>query len=345
MPRTTTSPARRGSALSLTILVSVVITGLVMTMAWSAGVQASMTGSVTRLDKAFYAAESGAQRLAWYAKNNKMASLPSPLKGTVEGCDYSATWTTISGTTIRITSTASLGAVSYTCSMVVVPPSETLPTFSTGGDFDNKNIDIEGDMVTGGDYTNGGNGKLEGNLTYSGTATNLSRVYGDKTLASYIPLDVTSLLPKLKSYAVTPTLTGNQVNRTFDFTAISATRKVIYVEGDVVNPEFIGEGTLVVKGNVSSLDSFGTEDKPVNIVADGDISTSGGAKVFGTLYASGAWYRQKVTLVGLVYVNGISPSNSAASSMKMTQAPWFDPRLNEAGKTFAKFMNFTGPQP
>jgi len=333
---------RRGSALSLAIIVSVVITGLVMTMAWSAGVQASMATGVAKMDGAYYAAEAGVQKVAWYCKNNKIASITSPLTGTIGGYAYSASWATVSGTTIRITCRASLGNVAYTCSQTVVPPPVVLPTFSTGGDFDNKNINITGSMVTGGAYSNGGSGSISGDLTYGTTVTNYTGSSAPLK-APYTALDMSTLGPYLIGYAQV-TYTGTQTNKTFDFTTLTGTKKVIYVNGDLVNPTFNGSGTIYVNGSVTNLGSFGTGSAPVNIVADGNVTTNSGT-FYGTIYASGAWNRSKVVFTGLVFVNGISPTNPGASTMVMTTPPWFDPRVDPSGRPLTKFIYFAGPMP
>ena len=53
---------RRGSALSLGILVSVILTGLVMAMAWALGAQTEVAAVRARADDARYAADAA---LTW----------------------------------------------------------------------------------------------------------------------------------------------------------------------------------------------------------------------------------------------------------------------------------------
>jgi hypothetical protein len=317
---------------------------MVMTMAWTAGMQASMTQSYVKLDRAFYAAESGAQRVAWYAKNGRISEITSPLTGTIGGYAYTTSWQTLgSSTLIRITSRGSLGNVSSTCYLTVDPGVQVLPTFASGGDFDNKNIDIEGDVVTGGNYTNGGSGSLTGDLVYAGTAVNTGNVDGTIAKGVYPMLDMDTLLAYLQGFA-SQTFVGNQSNQTFNFNALSGTNKVIFVDGNVSNPTFSGKGTLLVKGDVTSVNSFGTATNPINIVAHGDITTNSNITIFGTLYASGSWNRGKMDLTGLVYVNGISPANTGSSKMYMTPPPWFDPRVSPIGAG-SRFLNFAGVAP
>ena len=61
---------RRGTALVLAVLVSVIITGLVLTIAWAAGAQSENTTSTIRLDQATMAAESAGQVAIWQFKKD-----------------------------------------------------------------------------------------------------------------------------------------------------------------------------------------------------------------------------------------------------------------------------------
>jgi hypothetical protein len=85
--------ARRGSALALAILVSVVLTGLVMALAFEASVHAAMGGQIPKIDAAYYAAEAGAQQAVWKFKhdNTWRATSASPLTGTLSM--YNTDWT------------------------------------------------------------------------------------------------------------------------------------------------------------------------------------------------------------------------------------------------------------
>src|SRR5881394_3062077 len=68
---------RRGSVLSMAIVVSVVITAMVVALSWTAGVQSQITGSRSKSDEAYFVAEAGAQRFAWYVRNGSTATLTS----------------------------------------------------------------------------------------------------------------------------------------------------------------------------------------------------------------------------------------------------------------------------
>jgi hypothetical protein len=346
---------RRGSALSMMIIVSVIVTGLVMTMAWSAGMQSNLVGGYSRVDGAFYAAESGAQRVAWFCKNKKMAAINSPLTGTINGYNYSTSWQTVSGSTIRINSVGSVGSVSSSCYLTVTPPTPPPATFSFGGDFDGKNFSITGDVQTKGNYTSGGGGSIHGNLKYAGTASNLDSVTGGTPTQDTNPpsLALSQIENNLYAARGAQYLT-DQNGTTFNFDLVPGPvgKKVIYVEGNVTNAHFSGAGTLYVKGTYSSGD-FGSAPSPsmpggvpVNIVATGDITTDNNSTIYGSLYTDGNWNRGKIDITGSVYVTkDINSTNDGHSTMTQSDPPWFDPRSPGGSAAAAQFSNFAGPQP
>ena len=336
---------QRGSALVMGIVVSIIVSGLIVTMAWTAGILSQTAANLSKTDPAYFAAESGIQRVAWYCKNGGMSSITSPITGTVNGYAYSTSWTTVSGSTIRITSVGSLGSVSSTLSVAVTPPSPAVATFASSGDFDNKNVIITGNVATAGNYTNGGSGSLTGNLVYGGTASNTGSITGTVTQGSFTTIDFSALDTTLRANATTL-----GTNATYDFTTLSGTNKVIYVNGNVTNPTIIGSGTLYVKGKIHYTNSnvtVGAAGAPVYLVATSDISFDKSATIYGGLYTKKDWNRAQVDLIGVVYVGGISPSNSGSSSMTLGSAPWFDPRVTSGNGTGTPttFTSFAGIQP
>src|SRR5436190_11052768 len=93
---------QRGTAIVLAILISVIMTGMVCALAWVSGQNSQTTGALSKMDQAFFAAEAGAQRVAWYCKNGGLNNMNSPLTGTINGYNYSASWTW--GTLVTVTS-------------------------------------------------------------------------------------------------------------------------------------------------------------------------------------------------------------------------------------------------
>ncbi len=85
--------ARRGSAMALTIVLSIVLTGLAVTLSWLGTVHANMAGQIPKMDASFYAAEAGAQHAIWKFKhdNSWHATSASPFTGTIDMCG--TTWT------------------------------------------------------------------------------------------------------------------------------------------------------------------------------------------------------------------------------------------------------------
>lgn len=341
---------RRGSALVLAIIVSVVMTALVSAMCWVAGESAQRTGSLSKIDQAFYAAEAGAQRVQWYCKNNKMNSISAPVTGSINGYAYSVTWSTVSGSTILITSVGTVSSTSYTLSLQVTPPVIQQPTITSMGAFDNKNIAVTGDVMVATTYDNGGNGSITGNLTYYGSASNTGSVSGSVTHASGSPttIDFAALASTLTA-AAGRTYNGDQNNVTFDFTAISGSHPVIYVNGNVSNPTFIGSGTLYVTGNITGAGGYGSAGAPVDLVAQGDINTNNNTTIVGSVYTKGNWNRGKFNLTGLIYTGGIVQSNNGMSYLTQANTPWWDPRGNGGGtisaSTTTNVTDFAGPMP
>ena len=202
-------------------------------------------------------------------------------------------------------------------SETLTPPNNYQPVFAAAGDFNGKNIAFTGNVQTGGNYSCSGSGSLTGDLIYAGSLSNANTVSGTITQAPFTPIDLPALSATLQSDA-TLSYAGDQTNKIFDFTAIPGTNKVIYVNGNVTNPTFIGTGTLSVKGTISA-DGFGTAASPVNLVASGSITTGNNITIYGAIYTGGDWNRGKVNLTGFAYVTGISDSNGGQSTM--TQAP------------------------
>lgn len=91
--RRATRRSSRGSALSLAVLVSVVLTGLVMTLAWLGAAQVDYASRAPLSDTAFYVAEAGANNAMWrFKQDNQWRALSgSPLIGTLSV--NNATWT------------------------------------------------------------------------------------------------------------------------------------------------------------------------------------------------------------------------------------------------------------
>ncbi len=329
--------------MTLAIVVSIVLTGLIITLAWVASWTTQTTARISKMDQAFFAAEAGVQRVQWYCKHYQMGAIASPLNGTINGYTYSVTWSNVVGSTILIRSVGTSGSISYTISQRVRPPYPA-PALATAGSFDNKNIDILGDVIVG-SYANFAGGSLNGNLTYATSAMNTAAVTGAVVHdgSAFLPIDMTALGNTLVA-AAGQTYTGDQTNTTFDFTTVPGPNKVIYVAGNVTNPTFNGSGTLYCSGSVSA-NNIATAANPVNIVAKGDITLSYNVFTYGGIYTGGTLHRSKFNITGIVYAAlGVDDYNNPQSYLTFTAAPWFDPRI-ASWDPLTSFTNFTGPMP
>jgi hypothetical protein len=334
----------RGSALVLAIILSLVISGMVAAMAWVAGTQSQVTGSMSKADQAFYAAESGASRVAWYCKQSKMSSITSPISGTLNGNTYTTSWTSGSGSSINVSSNANNGTMTYSLSVAMTPPSSGVPMFASGSNFDNKNISITGNVAVGGDYSNGGSGSLNGNLIYAGNANNTGSVTGTISKGTFTAINFSTLDTTLRASATT-----KSPGQTYDFTAISGTNKVIYVNGDVTDPTIIGSGTLYVNGNIifSSQVTVGATGAPVYLVSQHDVTFNKKSSIVGGIYAAGNLNRAQLDLTGIIYVAGVANSNNGQCTWTFTSPAWFDPRNSGGGSGSSQLTeaSFMGPAP
>jgi len=350
MPCTIYTPRthdRRGSALSLAIVVSVILSSLIAALAFVAGQTSQATGAVSKMDQAFYAAESGAQRLAWYARNRGTGMIASPLAGTINGYNYTVSWPqqTLNGVQITSSATAINGIATYSLTVFCAPSFAAAPAFSSFGNFDNKNTNITGDVATNGNYTNGGNGMLTGDIYFGGSGTNLITVTGIIYPTSPFPaLDFTALDTTLRATSLTLPV-GTPI---YDFNLAPGANKVIYVVGDVTDPSFANSGTLYVKGKVHFTNNVtvGTAAKPVNIVATDDITFDKNSSYFGGIYTAKTITRAQFDITGSMYAGGaIGPTNMGTSHFIFGTIPWFDTRGATAPATSLRFSSFTGPLP
>jgi hypothetical protein len=342
--------AARGTATMMMIVLSIIVTGYIMVLSWAAGVQSQMTDNLVHVDANYYAAEAGAQRAVWYIKNN--VAVTQPLIGTVNNCAYSVTWVAGSGTSQRITSVATLGNAVSTVEVTVTPPSvQVQAAMSIGTNLNLKNLNIIGNVIVGGTITfASGSGSITGNLIYGTAESGSSGVSGTTTQAAWQPLNWASLDTTLKTQAGYPAVASAPAgsNQVYNFNALSGTNKVIYVNGNVTNPTFVGSGTLYVNGTVSVSNDPGSAN-PVNIVATSDITTANNMSYHGSLYTEGNWNRGKINITGSIYVEGMDQSNNGNSTINgtFTTTPWFDTRTSSAasGGGSVVLSNYAGPQP
>jgi hypothetical protein len=210
-----------------------------------------------------------------------------------------------------------------------------------------KNLTINGDVgFVGTAYSSGGNATVNGNVYYGGASFNASNINVTGTITQ------TNVSPPTIDYTSLQNQAGivyssSQNNRTFDFTAAGGTNPVIFVNGDVSNPTFIGSGTLVVTGSITYSGSIGSATNPVNLVAEQNVSNTGGSMtLYGSIYAGGNWtHSASFNITGIVCITGTDNSGNLANGMiRSTAAPWFDTR-KLGGSIGLKVTNFSGITP
>jgi hypothetical protein len=376
---------RRGAVLILAVVVSLVISFIVMAVAWSAQTQTKMTADLSKTDQAFCAAEAGIHRVAWYLRNAYitrtayhnssgtalLSPFNTPFSGTIGGYSYTASCALVSSSDLRIvvTSTATNGNFMYTMSAYVSPPAQGVPTFATAGDWDNKNTDVIGDVQTQGAFTNnGGSGSVKGNIFYgdpssTGTdaATGVARYVDPNTSSdpnSFNEMDWLTLANRLNGVVAaegpSAVLWGSQSSKTFDFTKLPGTNAVYMVIGNVTDPDFKGSGTLYVVGSIEFTKNrtLGDTSNTINLVSLGAVNNITFDKkitIYGSLYAQGDWNRAQTDVYGMVYVQGVVRSNNGSSTLDATgiTVPFFDTRAPTGSAVTSPMVinHFTGPLP
>jgi hypothetical protein len=234
-----------------------------------------------------------------------------------------------------------------------------VPALTVSGDIDKskhlQNLTVNGDVEVAGKIS--GNTKLmqvNGSLTYGDTADdNMLGVTGKKTKKNNSPpvIDLTNLQTLGTPYKVKNPSTGY----VFDFTTIPGPEAVIYVDGDVTNPVFIGSGTLYASKKISfnkngDLD-VGDVNNPVYLVSADKIevkNSQDNMTVYGGLYANKDLNIDADALIyGPVVVDGKLNFKGKNHETVINEAPgpFFDPRNATAPVKKIIISGFKGPQP
>jgi len=354
----------------MAVVMSVIISAMVVALAWTAGTQAQETAGRSKSDEAFYAAEVGAQRVAWYLRNGLLdfqvtGGQTSPISGTVSvdgrTYSYSTSYARVAsaggyGSTMQVTSVSTYANISYTLSEKMTPPGGGITAIATEGDINAKNISITGNVSVNGDFTTGnGNGSspINGQVTYNGNVSG-NQVPTQSSKGFFNPIDFPTMTAAIKAaasitYDTDPKLADP--NFVYDFTVFTTANPVIYVKSAVTSPKFKGTGTLIVEGAVT-VGAYGTNSPsytPVNIVATGDVTLSNNIDIYGTLYVGGSLtWGKTANLTGNIYVAGASSrfDNGSGSISKGSIDPWFDPRgVGGTGGYQTYVASFCGPMP
>ena len=345
----------------MAIVVSVIVTSLVMVVAWNSTVMVQSTSNYMKEARAYYVAEGGLQRAYWlYKKDNTYRADPSgsppnsALTGTdtIEGQTYSYT-VIVHGnpnSPVLVTSTATNGSVRGQVHATLAPVVPT-PVLSTAGTIRivSASTNITGNVNSIGSISFTGNGTITGDLLGKNTVNQGSfTVTGtvqaqDNVVAT--PPDPTTIYNNLQ-----PTgyyYTGSKSNPTLDF----STHPVIYIHGNVSFsngcPIPTGSGTLVVNGTVTFGGTFPSDGSSahMNIVANSNISTGGTTRITGGIYTPGTF-----TETGTHYMTGVIDANVIALNGQTNYTagppPSFDPRYSGGGGASSVISsNYGGPNP
>jgi Tfp pilus assembly protein PilX len=159
---------QRGSALVIMIILSVVITGMVMCLAWSSGIEAQSVGNRAHTDDAVNAAE-GALQWAIYELRQSPTWRPTTVKPVVNGWTCTVSYTDMGspagavGNPLKITVVAKKAttAASATVSAKVAGVLAYTPLFySSGSMVISESATLLGDMQTQGALAINGPGSL-----------------------------------------------------------------------------------------------------------------------------------------------------------------------------------------
>ena len=209
------------------------------------------------------------------------------------------------------------------------------------------NFIVNGDIATAGNITHGGGlDSISGSAFYGGALDAGSFVSGSE-------VHLTVPAPTIDFSGVTAqaglTYHSSQNDRTFNFTTLSGSDKVILVQGNVTDPSFIGSGTLIATGDIfiTKNTTLGSALTPVNIMSQGNITfTATTFTLNGSMYAQGNYvYRATTTINGQLVLGGSTvygPTAKPTSRIVFNggSKPWFDVR-----STSMNVMSYGGIAP
>jgi Tfp pilus assembly protein PilX len=156
----------RGSSLVMIILLSVVITGMVMCLAWSAGIEAQAAGNRAHTDDAFNAAE-GALQWVIYELRQSPTWRPTTVKPVVNGWTCTVSYTDMGSPAgavgnplkIKVVASKTTTAASATVSATVAGVLAYTPLFYSSGSMAiTESATLLGDMQTQGSLAINGPG-------------------------------------------------------------------------------------------------------------------------------------------------------------------------------------------
>jgi hypothetical protein len=330
----------------MAVIISVVVTAVVMMVAWISATMSQSTGSFAKQSRAFCVAEGALQRAYWRYRQNTAWRAPAgaPMTGTsvIDGVSYPYSVTAVGNNNqpILVTSTAT-NAAGTVLAQVHVTLFRLAPAAIGvgGGTFSTTSqLNVTGDLSLSGGFTASGTCNVTGNVDTSGSIPGSISVTGTETAndATLTVPSVTAIYNSLLPGAYT--IAGPNIT-SLDFTS----HPVLLVNGNAsLNISTItGSGTLVVNGNVSTGGNLGTVGSPAtfHLVTNGTVTANQNWYQTGSLYAAGlVTFNNQTALTGVLLTNGGAIMNNH-HSFTFANPPSFDPRAKPA------VSGYGGPNP
>jgi Tfp pilus assembly protein PilX len=352
---------RKGTVIAMfLVLVAVLTTSLISTMALTSGTGTQVASLTFQRDQAFYAAEAGIQHAFWKleANNSWRASSSAPLTGTVaNGATYSVTVVGDWNSPVLITSRGAAGSTASITVTAAASPSTIVPAITLGNNFDNSgNVTIHGDV------------KARGNISTSGKLTDNGSLFAHGTIDASGSVDISGQtvsnspdfsLPVIDMGALKAMAQANgsviQVpngSNAYEVTSLNLGQGgVVYFAGGPIkfkgNVTITGYGTVVSEGGIEirSAASFGSSNSPAtaNIVTAGSLSVNGYLGLVGSIYASGTITKNGGLDVTGVIVGQMDLDTSGGMTITRAQPPAFDARSAPSGTGTMVLTRITGP--
>jgi hypothetical protein len=326
------------------VILSVLTTGLITTLAITSGAQAQVAGLTLKRDQGFYAAEAGIQRAFWLLQSDgNWRTNGTPLTGTIDNGSYSVEVTGAWNSPVTISAVGSINPGASDGSSITVTaiatPSVIVPAISLGKNFNNSgNVVITGDVQAQGIISTSGRFKENGSIYAGGAITTLGSVdiSGTTNPNATVPPLPTVDMNALKNDVNTTIIhisNGNGGKAT-DIESInfgSNPNAIIYFDGGDINFKgnvtITGSGTIVCEGKVSiqAAASFGTSSVPANanIVTAGNLDVSGYLGLAGSIYVGGSITKSGGIDINGVIVGGVDLTTNGGMTITRAQPPAF----------------------
>lgn len=350
-----TTARRRGTIIVyMLIVLTVVITGLIVTMGVAGGTQVQVASLTFHRDQAFYAAEAGIQHAFWQVEYNNWIARGYPaLSGSTESGSYRVT-VTLNGwnspVTVQAVGTAASNPQAQCTIHASLGQRYKIPAVSLGGDFSGGGgVHVTGDIYTRGAITQHGNFTVYGGNIFA-TNTIRSGVSYDTGYTGHPGTPDVPAPPDVLAIANALRATAGAVQATDPDNLVFPASGILYYLGDFYQgskkASITGDGTLVVFGNVDIKKADCFVGHQVNIVCTGTFTTEGGSKfnLAGSVYAHGAISSQSQFAVqGVIVSEAGLDTQGQGGDVSILPVPAWDPRLTAASQGTHQVTSFTGP--